>query len=173
MCHFAALCNYWANLGQKHILAPSKTPIFSLARLRHALGACHFIIFGRGRGQKQFLFVCVILPHFAIKSEIKAKNTHAQPQKRQIFSRSTFYSFRTGGAAKNKPFYVHHFATFCDTGLNLGRKHILTASKTQNFSRARRRRALEACLFVFVGRGCGQKPARFVCVILPHFAIQG
>ena len=120
-------------------------------------------------------FLCVSFCQILRYSAKFRPKTHTRSLKNaKFFSRASstrarglsFYLFRQGARPKTSPFYVRHFAAFCNAGLNLGQKHILAASETPNFSRARLRRALEEGLFSFwAGEAVKNKPS---CV--RHFA---
>ena len=82
-----------------------------------------------------------------------------QPQKRQIFSRHVFSPFLAEGVAKNKPFLCASFCRILRCRAKFRPKTHTCSLKNAKFSRARLRRALAACTFIFFGRGRGQKQA--------------
>ena len=67
---FCHILRYRGKFRPKTHTRSLKNANFSRARLRRALEAFLLIFFGRERGQKSALFVCVILPHFAITGRI-------------------------------------------------------------------------------------------------------
>ena len=91
-------------------------PNVSRARLRRVLAACLCTFFGGGRGQKQAISVCVVLPHFASTERNLVKNTNSR-LKNAKFScahlrralATCFVSFLAGVRPKSSPFCKRHF----------------------------------------------------------------